>query len=205
VKPFEPRHPGAQVEQERPAADYPFRRDRLDAPKRPRATRGSYLTRTRVAFPGQEALLNRTDPYFRSFDDLAVPSWQRAHLRIAHVPEGRQVFGALTVLENIEMGAYSQSGRSEWTRNIGRIFALFPVLAERRHQRWRSDNPRRLAAGATTLWQIEIDGLVRNSRHQVRRYGIAVPRLLRDHHPKRRSDLPVLCGPPLVAMLYAGL
>ena len=65
---------------------------------------------------------------------LAVPSWQRAHLGIAHVPEGRQVFGALTVLENLEMGAYSQSGRSEWMRNIGRIFALFPVLAERRHQ-----------------------------------------------------------------------
>jgi branched-chain amino acid transport system ATP-binding protein len=65
---------------------------------------------------------------------LAVPSWQRAHLGIAHVPEGRQVFGALTVLENLEMGAYSQSGRSEWTRNIERIFALFPVLAERRHQ-----------------------------------------------------------------------
>jgi branched-chain amino acid transport system ATP-binding protein len=65
---------------------------------------------------------------------LAVPSWRRAHLGIAHVPEGRQVFGALTVLENLEMGAYSQSGRSEWTRNIERIFALFPVLAERRRQ-----------------------------------------------------------------------
>jgi branched-chain amino acid transport system ATP-binding protein len=65
---------------------------------------------------------------------VAVPPWQRAHLGIAHVPEGRQVFGALTVLENLEMGAYSQSGRSEWMRNIERIFALFPVLAERRHQ-----------------------------------------------------------------------
>jgi branched-chain amino acid transport system ATP-binding protein len=71
---------------------------------------------------------------YRGADLLAVPSWQRAHLGIAHVPEGRQVFGALTVLENLEMGAYSQSGRSEWTRNIERIFALFPVLAERRHQ-----------------------------------------------------------------------
>jgi branched-chain amino acid transport system ATP-binding protein len=71
---------------------------------------------------------------YQGADLLAVPSWQRAHLGIAHVPEGRQVFGALTVLENLEMGAYSQSGRSEWTRNIERIFALFPVLAERRHQ-----------------------------------------------------------------------
>jgi branched-chain amino acid transport system ATP-binding protein len=71
---------------------------------------------------------------YQGSDLLAVPSWQRAHLGIAHVPEGRQVFGALTVLENLEMGAYSQSGRSEWARNIERIFALFPVLAERRHQ-----------------------------------------------------------------------
>jgi branched-chain amino acid transport system ATP-binding protein len=71
---------------------------------------------------------------YQGADLLAVPSWKRAHLGIAHVPEGRQVFGALTVLENLEMGAYSQSGRNEWTRNIERIFALFPVLAERRHQ-----------------------------------------------------------------------
>ena len=71
---------------------------------------------------------------YQGADLLAVPSWQRAHLGIAHVPEGRQVFGALTVLENLEMGAYSQSGRSEWVRNIERIFALFPVLAERRRQ-----------------------------------------------------------------------
>jgi len=67
-------------------------------------------------------------------DLLGVPPWQRAHLGIAHVPEGRQVFSALTVLENLEMGAYPQTGRNEWPRSLDRIFALFPVLAERRHQ-----------------------------------------------------------------------
>jgi branched-chain amino acid transport system ATP-binding protein len=67
-------------------------------------------------------------------DLLGIAPWQRAHLGIAHVPEGRQVFGALTVLENLEMGAYPQNGRDEWARNIERIYALFPVLAERRHQ-----------------------------------------------------------------------
>jgi branched-chain amino acid transport system ATP-binding protein len=65
---------------------------------------------------------------------LEAPAWQRAHLGISHVPEGRQVFSAMTVLENLEMGAYPQNGRIEWARNIERIFALFPVLAERRHQ-----------------------------------------------------------------------
>jgi branched-chain amino acid transport system ATP-binding protein len=67
-------------------------------------------------------------------DLLAVPAWQRAHLGIAHVPEGRQVFATLTVLENLEMGAYPQKNRGGWTRNLERIFALFPVLAERRSQ-----------------------------------------------------------------------
>jgi branched-chain amino acid transport system ATP-binding protein len=67
-------------------------------------------------------------------DLLGLPPWRRAHLGIAHVPEGRQVFSAMTVLENLEMGAYPQSARGQWMRNIERIFALFPVLAERRHQ-----------------------------------------------------------------------
>jgi len=67
-------------------------------------------------------------------DLLALPPWQRAHLGIAHVPEGRQIFAAMTVLENLEMGAYPQSGRADWVGNLERIFALFPVLAERRRQ-----------------------------------------------------------------------
>jgi branched-chain amino acid transport system ATP-binding protein len=61
-------------------------------------------------------------------DLLAVPLWQRAHLGIAHVPEGRQVFAVMTVLENLEMGAYPQSGRDQWGRSLERIFTLFPVL-----------------------------------------------------------------------------
>jgi branched-chain amino acid transport system ATP-binding protein len=65
---------------------------------------------------------------------LAIPPPKRAQLGIAHVPEGRQVFASLTVLENLEMGAYPMRGRAEWARNIERIFALFPVLAERRRQ-----------------------------------------------------------------------
>jgi branched-chain amino acid transport system ATP-binding protein len=67
-------------------------------------------------------------------DLLAVPPPERAHLGIAHVPEGRQVFAAMTVLENLEMGAYSIRGRGQWQRNLDRILTLFPVLAERRRQ-----------------------------------------------------------------------
>ena len=71
---------------------------------------------------------------FEDQDLLAVEPAQRAHFGIAHVPEGRQVFASMTVLENLEMGAYPHSGRQEWARNLERIFALFPILAERRGQ-----------------------------------------------------------------------
>ncbi len=71
---------------------------------------------------------------FEGQDLLAVPPAERAHLGIAHVPEGRQVFASLTVFENLEMGAYPLRGRADWRRNLDRIFALFPVLAERRRQ-----------------------------------------------------------------------
>ena len=71
---------------------------------------------------------------FEDHDLLSVAPAQRAHFGIAHVPEGRQVFASMTVLENLEMGAYPHAGRQEWARNLERIFALFPVLAERRNQ-----------------------------------------------------------------------
>ena len=71
---------------------------------------------------------------FADRDLLRVAPSERAHLGIAHVPEGRQIFPALTVMENLEMGAYPAAGRRHWTRNRERIFALFPILAERRGQ-----------------------------------------------------------------------
>ncbi|MBR0906406.1 ABC transporter ATP-binding protein [Bradyrhizobium liaoningense] len=71
---------------------------------------------------------------FDGVDLLAVPPPQRAHLGIAHVPEGRQVFPSLTVMENLEMGAMTESGRRDWESNIERIFEWLPVLKERRDQ-----------------------------------------------------------------------
>jgi branched-chain amino acid transport system ATP-binding protein len=71
---------------------------------------------------------------FEDSDLLGIAPSGRAHLGIAHVPEGRQIFPALTVMENLEMGAYPAAGRRNWSRNLERIFALFPILAERRGQ-----------------------------------------------------------------------
>ena len=52
---------------------------------------------------------------------------------IVHVPEGREVFPALTVQENLEMGAYTRSG-SGVDEDLEKVFAQFPRLKERRRQ-----------------------------------------------------------------------
>ena len=54
---------------------------------------------------------------------------------IAHVPEGRRIFPALTVVDNLKMGAFLPSARRAFAETLGRVYALFPVLAERHHQR----------------------------------------------------------------------
>ena len=71
---------------------------------------------------------------YKGRDLLAVSPGERAHLGIAHVPEGRQVFASMTVMENLEMGAYTQNGRKRWRELLPMILTLFPVLGERRDQ-----------------------------------------------------------------------
>jgi branched-chain amino acid transport system ATP-binding protein len=63
-----------------------------------------------------------------------LPPYRIAELGIAHVPEGRQVFPELTVEENLEIGAYVPSAKAERDRTLDLVFAIFPVLAERRRQ-----------------------------------------------------------------------
>jgi branched-chain amino acid transport system ATP-binding protein len=53
---------------------------------------------------------------------------------IAHVPEGRQLFTGLTVLENLELGAPARLARPEIAERLDRVYAIFPRLAERRRQ-----------------------------------------------------------------------
>ena len=65
---------------------------------------------------------------------LAVPPPERAHLGIAHVPEGRQVFASMTVMENLDMGAYTKNGRARKAELLPMILDLFPILGERREQ-----------------------------------------------------------------------
>ena len=54
---------------------------------------------------------------------------------IAHVPEGRRLFPQLTVAENLKMGAFLPAARAHFRESLARVYALFPVLAERQAQR----------------------------------------------------------------------
>lgn len=53
---------------------------------------------------------------------------------IAHVPEGRELFPELTVLENLRMGAYTRRDKQEIQATLERVYTHFPILAERRSQ-----------------------------------------------------------------------
>jgi branched-chain amino acid transport system ATP-binding protein len=68
--------------------------------------------------------------------DLAgVPAHRRVMMGICQAPEGRHVFPGMTVMENLEMGAYARRAkRAALQPDLDRVFALFPRLAERRSQ-----------------------------------------------------------------------
>jgi branched-chain amino acid transport system ATP-binding protein len=66
-------------------------------------------------------------------DDLArVPAHRIVERGIAMVPEGRRLFGSLTVQENLDLGAFTARARDARHVNLERVYELFPVLRERR-------------------------------------------------------------------------
>ena len=63
------------------------------------------------------------------------PAHEIVRLGISHSPEGRQVFATLSVRENLLLGGYQQTSKSQLKSDIDRVYSLFPVLAERREQK----------------------------------------------------------------------
>lgn len=59
---------------------------------------------------------------------------QRVAMGISHAPEGRRVFPAMTVLENLEMGAYLRKDKTEVAKDLKMVYDLFPILADRQKQ-----------------------------------------------------------------------
>jgi branched-chain amino acid transport system ATP-binding protein len=83
-----------------------------------------YPTRGTVVFAGNT--VNRTPP------DRLV------RLGLSHVPEGRRLFGPLSVRDNLELGTYALRGserRAHMTDDLARVYAMFPILKERVGQR----------------------------------------------------------------------
>lgn len=71
------------------------------------------------------------------FKDQTVSSTephQLLKMGMAHVPEGRRVFSQMSVLENLELGAYTRKNKKEIEENISKVFERFPRLKERKKQ-----------------------------------------------------------------------
>jgi branched-chain amino acid transport system ATP-binding protein len=71
---------------------------------------------------------------YRGVEITGWPSHKICALGIGQVAEGRQVFPSLSVVENLAMGAMLVRARHLREQNFAKVFAMFPVLAERRHQ-----------------------------------------------------------------------
>lgn len=72
---------------------------------------------------------------FTGIDITHLPPHERTKLGLVQVPEGRKVFPKLTVLENLEMGAFLVKDPRVKKKNFEYVFSLFPILYERREQK----------------------------------------------------------------------
>jgi len=72
---------------------------------------------------------------FAGKDITDTPAHEIVKMGISQSPEGRRVFSRMSVLENLEMGAYQRTNRSEIREDLGRVYKLFPRLEERKAQK----------------------------------------------------------------------
>jgi branched-chain amino acid transport system ATP-binding protein len=73
--------------------------------------------------------------YFKDAEITRMPAYKRTELGIVHIPEGRRIFPSLTVMENLEIGAYRAEARSSAAKTLDMVFEYFPILKERKGQR----------------------------------------------------------------------
>ena len=73
--------------------------------------------------------------HFEGQDITGTSAEERVTLGISQVPEGRLIFPDMTVLENLELGAYKRNDKQGIREDLDKIFQFFPVLQERQRQR----------------------------------------------------------------------
>lgn len=71
---------------------------------------------------------------FLNKDLLSVPAYDLVKLGIAHVPEGRIIFGPLTVQENLELASWGRRDKIAIQEDLSKVYDLFPLLKERKFQ-----------------------------------------------------------------------
>ena len=81
---------------------------------------------------GMRALAGRIS--YQGGDIAGLGAWDLVRQGLCMVPEGRGIFGRMTILENLQMGAYIRDGSAQIQADIDRIFTTFPRLKERRSQ-----------------------------------------------------------------------
>ena len=79
--------------------------------------------------------LRRGDIRLRGESLKGKKAHQITQLGVAMVPEGRRVYRDMTVLENLEMGAYPKRGRDQLGQTMEHVLRIFPILGQRRDQR----------------------------------------------------------------------
>jgi branched-chain amino acid transport system ATP-binding protein len=72
---------------------------------------------------------------FKNIQIQETPPYDIVKMGISMIPEGRRLFGRLSVLDNLLMGAYTTASQTEITKNLQTVFDLFPILKERQGQR----------------------------------------------------------------------
>jgi branched-chain amino acid transport system ATP-binding protein len=73
--------------------------------------------------------------FFQGTDITSMPPHQVVKSGISQSPEGRKLFPRMTVIENLEMGAFQRADRAGIREDMDRVFSLFPRLAERKSQK----------------------------------------------------------------------
>ena len=63
-----------------------------------------------------------------------VPPYEITAMGISHIPEGRKIFGKLSVLDNLLVGAHTRRSKAETESTLQDTYQLFPILQERKHQ-----------------------------------------------------------------------
>ena len=71
---------------------------------------------------------------YQGRDIAGLGAWDLVRQGLCMVPEGRGIFGRMTIMENLQMGAYIRDGAAQIQADIDRIFTTFPRLKERRSQ-----------------------------------------------------------------------